>query len=259
VSAARLAFIHGGVHTGQCWDDTVDAITALRPDVECMAVDLPGRRLVPGDLARLTIEDCVTAVAEQINAQGDGPVVLVGHSLAGVLLAGVADRLGGDRAQQVIFVTCCVPRNGECVIDTLAFGFRQIVWRIANRSPVIDSPPWLVRHVFANAATPEQRAKIKANVVPESAALITQASAAEWPAGIRKSWVLTRRDRALPPGRQRGFIRNVGGVDDVVAIDAGHEVMITHPTELANALLQLTFSPASTATDRRRSGEESSA
>jgi len=31
----------------------------------------------------------------------------------------------------------------------------------------------------------------------------------------------------------------VGGVDELVTIDAGHEVMFTHPRELANVIVGL--------------------
>jgi len=56
---------------------------------------------------------------------------------------------------------------------------------------------------------------------------------------VPRSWVLTTRDRALPVGRQRGFIRNVGGVDEVIPLDAAHEVMFTHPAELAATLVDV--------------------
>src|SRR5262249_17936908 len=64
--APRLVFVNGGLHTGRCWMDTIDAIAARRPDVETVVVDLRGRRCVPGDLPSLTIDDCVSAVTRQI-------------------------------------------------------------------------------------------------------------------------------------------------------------------------------------------------
>lgn len=82
--ASLLVFLHGGVHTGACWGDTIRAIADLRPDVETLVVDLPGRRGIPGDLATLTIEDCVSSLCYQIleNMQPDQNrrVIIVGHS-----------------------------------------------------------------------------------------------------------------------------------------------------------------------------------
>lgn len=240
----RLVFVHGGLHTGGCWTDTVDAIGRIRPDTESLVVDLPGRRSVGGDLAALTIEDCVRAVKQQIldhNSWRDGPIVLVGHSLAGVILSRVVHQLGTRRAPHVIFVACCVPAKGECVVDTLPFGFKHAVRHLIGRSPVIKAlPKALVRYGFGNSATCEQRAKIKAHLVPESSALVTEAVIAPYPDAVRKSWVLTARDRALPVAKQRAFIRNLGGVDDLVCLEAGHEVMFTHPSELASVLVRLT-------------------
>jgi alpha-beta hydrolase superfamily lysophospholipase len=240
----RVAFLHGGLHTGRCWADTQAVVAALRPDIDTMVVDLPGRRSVPGDLATLTIDDCVSALADQIiehaAAFGDQPLVLVGHSLAGVFLSGVVNQLGTNCVSQVIFVACCVPATGECVLDTLPFGMKGVVGRLVGTSPMLHKfPPGMVRYFFGNCATAEHRAKIQAEIVPESSALVTEVVLAEFPDSVKKSWVLTLRDRALPRKKQRAFIRNVGGVDDVVPMDTGHEVMMTHPDELARVLVQL--------------------
>ena len=239
--APTIAFIHGGLHDGRCWAETVDALRVLLPDVVAISVDLPGRSDSPGDLASLTIDDCVHSVTNQIVERTDGEsVVLVGHSLAGVVLAGVVQRLGIPRVAQVIFVACCVPPTGASVLDTLPSVMKPVVGRFARNSPVLYRfPPGWTRHFFGNSATRAQRARITAGLVPESSALITEVVAASWPRSTRKSWVLTRRDRALPASKQRGFITNVGGVDKLVSIDAGHEVMFTHPRELANVIVGL--------------------
>ena len=102
---AALAFIHGGVHTGGCWDATIESLEELLPRVDAFAVDLPGRREVPGDLAALTNEICAHSVADQILERigpAGEPVVVVGHSLAGVVIPGVVQRLGVDRVQHVV-------------------------------------------------------------------------------------------------------------------------------------------------------------
>lgn len=212
-------------------------------------MDLPGRRRIAADLSALTIDDCVTAVVRQIDsgdaAHEDEMLVLVGHSLAGVVLSGVADRLWRNRAVHVVFVACCVPAPGQSVLDTLPNALRHIVGHLVRRSPVIDRvPPGLLRYAFGNHATTAQRACIVDNIVPESSSLLTEPVRAGFPESVRKSWVLTMRDRALPARKQRAFIRNAGGVDEVAAIDAAHEAMITHPHELAAALLQLCDSDA---------------
>jgi hypothetical protein len=49
--------------------------------------------------------------------------------------------------------------------------------------------------------------------------------------------VLTGRDHSLPPRKQRGFIGNLGGVEEVIELDTCHNAMISMPEELAAILL----------------------
>jgi pimeloyl-ACP methyl ester carboxylesterase len=237
---AAVAFIHGGVHTGRCWDDTIAVIRELLPETDAFAVDLPGRREVPGDLATLTQEGCVESVADQISERvgpEGGPVVVVGHSLAGVVIPGVVHRLGVHRVQQVVFVTCCVPSPGKSVLQSLPFPLNHVARRILDRAPVIEAPPAVARVFFGNRATPEQRDAMRANLCAESPTLVTGISTARLPRTVPRNWILTEHDRALPPRLQRKFIRELGGVDTLVTIDSGHEPMFTAPRELAHHIV----------------------
>lgn len=240
-----LAFIHGGVHTGRCWDATIESIRELRADVDAFAVDLPGRQAVPGDLASLTHESCADSIAEQILERlgpNGGPIVVVGHSLAGVVIPGVVQRLGAHRVQHVVFVACCIPTPGRSVLQTLPFPLSRIAGRIIGRAPVIEAPPAFARVFFGNRATPEQRDAMRANLCADSAALVTGSSTARLPQTVAKSWILTEHDRALPPRLQRRFIRELGGVDTVATIDSGHEPMFTQPHKLANQIVKCVYS-----------------
>ncbi|WP_036437100.1 alpha/beta fold hydrolase [Mycobacterium sp. URHB0044] len=238
---AAVAFIHGGVHTGRCWDDTITTIRELLPSTEAFAVDLPGRRDIPGDLATLTRQGCVDSLAEQISERvgpGGGPVVIVGHSLAGVVIPGLVHRLGVHRVQRVVFVACCMPPPGRSVLQTLPFPLDRFARRIVERAPIIEAPRALVRYMFGNRATPAQRVAMRANLCAESSALVTGTSMVRLPPSVPTSWILTEHDRALPPRLQRKFIRELGGVDTVVTIDSGHEPMFTAPRELAHHVVR---------------------
>ena len=251
---SSLAFIHGGVHTGGCWDATIESIGELLPGFDAFAVDLPGRREVPGDLASLTHEICADSVAEQIIERigpDGGSVVVVGHSLAGVVIPGVVQRLGVDRVQHVVFVACCVPPPGTNVLETLPFPLSHVARRIIERAPVIEAPPSFVRYFFGNRATPAQRDAMRANLCAESAALVTGVSTERLPRTVATSWILTEHDRALPARLQRRFIRELGGVGTVSTIDSGHEAMFTHARELASKIVKCVVPLGTTGTGHR--------
>src|SRR5437588_676786 len=60
------------------------------------------------------------------------------------------------------------------------------------------------------------------------------------PAELPKTFVKLLRDQSLPPDHQDVLVQNLrdspGGEVDVVTIDAGHDVMISRPKELADVL-----------------------
>ena len=81
MASPPLVFVHGGSHAGDCWQPTITALEAREPEIAALAVDLPGRRAVPGDLATLTIEQCVDSVVAQNGDIVSHAVTPAGHYL----------------------------------------------------------------------------------------------------------------------------------------------------------------------------------
>jgi pimeloyl-ACP methyl ester carboxylesterase len=228
-----LVLIHGGQHDSRCWQPTINAITRLAPEVRTLAVNLPGRQGVPGDLATLSIAECVEAAVSQVERAGLDDIVLVGHSMAGLTVPGVAAKLGADRVRRIICVACSVPPQGKRILDTLLPPIRIAVRRAKGELPL-----WMARRMFTNGMTPEQRAFSLSVLIPDATTLAFEpVDRSALPDRIPRSWVLTLRDKSLPPRQQRRFIENLGGVNDVVELDTCHNAMISMPDELAAILL----------------------
>ncbi len=234
--SATLVLIHGGQHDSRCWQPTVDAIAREAPGIRTLTVNLPGRQGVPGDLDTLTIADCVEAAVGQIEQAGADDIVLVGHSMAGLTVPGVAARLGADRVRRIICVACSVPPQGKRILDTLIPPIRLAVSRASKGSN--ELPLWMAKRMFTNGMTPQQRAFSLSVLIPDASGLALQTvDRSGLPDSIPRSWVLTRRDRSLPPRQQRRFIENLGGVEEVIELDTCHNAMISRPDELAAILI----------------------
>lgn len=67
-----------------------------------VALDVPGRR------AGVTPDDCAAALVEEVDRRGIDEVVVVVHSLSGVLVSGMASRLG-LRLQRCVYLSAVVP------------------------------------------------------------------------------------------------------------------------------------------------------
>lgn len=240
MSPVALVLVHGGQHTARCWDPTVAELARQAPHVKALAVDLPGRGSTPGDLAVLTIGQCVDSVVADIEAAGLDQVVLVGHSMAGLTVPGVAARLGPERVRRLVMVACCVPPQGQTIVDTLAGPFRLMAARAAKAGkPAKPMPKLMADLMFCNGMTAQQKAFVHGQLCGEASSITAEpVDRSGLSAAIPRTWVLPLRDRSLRPASQRRYMQNLGGVEDVVEIDACHDVMVSHPAELAAALAE---------------------
>src|ERR1700749_1025839 len=114
-----LVLVHGGEHSADCWDLTVDELHRQGPDLQVLTVDMPGHGATPGDLTTVTIADCVRSAVAQIEDAGLGEVIVVGHSLAGLTVPGIVAKLGSSRVHEMILAASCLPQQGKAIVDTL--------------------------------------------------------------------------------------------------------------------------------------------
>jgi pimeloyl-ACP methyl ester carboxylesterase len=237
-----MVLVHGGGFGGACWERLAPLLG--EPPV---VVDLPGRGGRPADLASVGIGDFVDAVAGEIIGRDLTDVTLVGHSLAGVTLPGVAGRVG-DRLRRVVFVSCVVPAHGQRVVDvldTLSPAVQAVIeaggaadaGAEAPRAGILPRP--LAEAMFCNDMDDEQRAYTLSLLVPEALGVIHEPvdlSGLRVP--VPRTYVRLLQDASIVPAVQDRMIERLGqaGGVGVVDLDAGHMAMISRPSELAAVL-----------------------
>jgi pimeloyl-ACP methyl ester carboxylesterase len=230
-----FVLVHGGGFAGSCWDPLLPLL-----DAPVRAVDLPGRGSHPASLADVHIADFVDAVVDEIVGNDLHEVVLVGHSLAGVTLPGVADRIP-DRLRRVVFVSCVVPSDGQSVIDvmqSLSPAVRAVAEQTAGEVTSGDGTldARLAAAMFCNDMDDEQRAFTLAHLVPEAVQVITEAvSLAGFDQAVPRTYVRLLRDASIVLEVQDQMIDNLGAAE-VSDLDAGHMAMISRPKKLAALL-----------------------
>jgi len=233
-----FVLVHGGGLDSSCWELLVPLL-----DGQVYAVDLPGRGARPADLSTVRVSDFVDAVVSEILDRDLTDVVLVGHSLAGITLPGVAARVSG-RLRRLVFVSCVIPAHGASVadvLDTLSPAVAEVAARIGDDVVGADGTlhPDLAATMFCNDMDAEQRALTLARLVPESMAVISEPVDL---GGIRtpvpRTYVRLLQDASLGLASQDRMAANLGDVQ-IVDVDAGHMAMISRPVELARVLNQL--------------------
>lgn len=234
-----LVLVHGGAHASDCWDLMTAELARLEPGLRVLAVDLPGRRGKQGDLRAARIADWVDSVVADVDAAGFGEVVVVGHSMAGLIVPGVVTKLGSGRVREMVLLASFVPPQGGSVVDTLRGPLvplaRSARW-IRGSFPMPRAAAWFA---FCNGMTREQRRMTLSRLYPESPSVIVEkVDRRDMPTDVRRTWIMTLRDRALSVRQQHDAMTALGGVDNIICVDTCHDAMYSEPGWLAQTLLQ---------------------
>jgi pimeloyl-ACP methyl ester carboxylesterase len=230
-----FVLVHGGGGDRTCWDLLIPLLHG-----DTYAVDLPGRGASAADLATVSVSGFADAVAAEILQRDLFDVTLVGHSLAGITLPGVAARVS-DRIRRLVFISCAVPPHGVSVadvLDTLSPTVAEIAAQLG--SDVITAHgalhPDLATAMFCNDMDESQRAFTLARLVPESMNIISEPVDLD---GLRldipRTYIRLLRDASLTLDAQDRMAANLGNAQ-IVDLDAGHMAMISRPAELAAIL-----------------------
>jgi pimeloyl-ACP methyl ester carboxylesterase len=234
-----LVLVHGGGLAADSWELTVDEINRIAPELAVLAVDLPGRRGKPGDLRTVTIADFVDSVVADIADAGLGDVVIVGHSMAGLTVPGVVAKLGPSRVRELVLAAAHVPAEGTTMASTLPWPGGPTARRRAKAGEPSETPAWMQRFVLLNGVSRARRRLMASRVYPESSRVFAeQVSRRDMPADVPRTWILTRRDRALSVKTQLSGIEAIGGVQRLLAIDTCHCLMVSEPERLAEILVE---------------------
>jgi len=228
-----LVLVHGSWHDGSCWSPVQEQLAEA--GVRSIAPTLPGHGA--GD-DRLGVRhgDYVASVADAL-AGVSGPAALVGHSFGGSVISRVAARCGG-----LVYYSAFVPRDGECVADSLPAQLIEFLDQAAAASDdrTITLPDELLEQAFANTADEYTLARIRALLVPEPHAPIfeTLSLPSFTRLGIPTAYITCRDDLSLPPGVFHPGQSSRLHEPEMIEIDGDHECLLTAPERLADALLE---------------------
>ena len=236
---ATYVLVHGACHGGWCWRRVAPLLRAAGHEVFAPTLTGLGERAHlahPGIDLEAHIEDVAAVLAYEELRE----VLLVGHSYAGLVITGVAER-AADRLAELVYLDAAVPHDGESGLDHFApeevAAIRALGtaagegWRLP---PQGGERPWDVTahddvqwvrskvtpHPFASFTQPLRLANPAAAALPKSFIHCTEAVPRRW------REIVLRRVHSEPGWRYR-------------ALASGHDAMVIAPRELADLLLEL--------------------
>ena len=235
---ATYVLVHGGGHGGWCYQRVARMLRSAGHDVYTPTLTGLGERahLVS---PRVDLDMHIRDVTAVLHHEDLREVILVGHSYGGMVITGVADR-AADRVGRIVYLDAANPVNGQSLVDVsgpiieavrpfgktvdgvelvllpspdagLMYGVTDpgdLAW-MAER---LTGHPW---KCFAQPLTLTNEAALWA--IPQYHIVCTSTLATRDPALMEKA-------------------RAAGRLWD---IDPGHDLMITEPRAVADALLQV--------------------
>ena len=163
---AIFILVHGGMHGGWCWDHAATILRAASHTVH--APDLPGMGADTTPLAKVTLSLTVDVIADILVAQSEMPIV-VGHSLAGLILSEVAERLP-ERIACLVYVTAALLPNGASFQDAPEQDVVRPGLIAAEDGVAVQYDPAHAKETFYNTTDPQLAREAVSRLTPQPVA-----------------------------------------------------------------------------------------
>jgi pimeloyl-ACP methyl ester carboxylesterase len=237
----RFVLVHGAFVGAWCWEPLLGPLEAAGHTVETL--DLPGS----GDDDTPLPEVTLGAYADQVCAvlgERPEPAVVVANSMGGMAATQAAVRCP-ERVASMVYVAAFLPQDGQSLLDLtrLPEGRDDQVQAnlvVHGEPPVATMPAEAARQAIYASCSDEVAAWAIERRGPQAVAPFAEPAAI--PDGalddIPRSYVLCKRDRAIPPALQRRMLQQAG-CTEVVELDTDHVPHLSATDELAEVLDRL--------------------
>lgn len=230
-----FVLVHGAWHGGWCWREVASRLRAAGHQVYTPTLTGLGERahLLRADTGLST---CIDDIGAVIDAEELRDVVLVGHSFAGVVISGVADRFASS-IRQLVYLDALVVQAGRSALSV----FPPEVQR--ERSRTIDAEGWRMAIPEASkfgVSDPQQVAWLERRLTPHPLKAYTEPLALTHGLGngLRKTYVAVTDPAYAPLANVRDWVRTQPDWE-YRELQAGHDAMLTSPEALAALLCEL--------------------
>lgn len=213
----NVVLVHGAYADGFSWNKVIPQLHAKGLNV--VAVHLP----------LTSLGDDVAATQRAI-ARMKGPVLLVGHSWAGMVIT----QAGNDpKVAGLLYISALIPNDGQAVVDVVkgypdspggtetqedASGFLYLSEKGMNEDFVPDLSPVDRLNVYATQGPWAKKA------------LSDKVTKAAWK--TRPSWVIIdKQDRMVSPKLQQDQAKRIKAT--TLELNSGHVSILSHPKEVA--------------------------
>jgi len=218
--ARNIVLVHGAWADGSCWSGVIALLEAKGFHV--VAVQNP-----------LTSFADDVAATKRIIALQDGPVILVGHSYAGVVIT----EAGNDpKVVGLVYVAAFAPAENES-INSVSKPYPPAPLgselRLDGEGFLTATPKGIAEDMAQDLPPKEQHILTATQGQTAASVFGAKVTKAAWKS--RPSWaVIAGNDRAIPPELEKDEAANIKATS--ITLPANHLAMLSHPREVAELI-----------------------
>ena len=204
-----------------------------------VALDLPGHGKDKTPPPQVTLESYVKAVTDVLDTQRD-PVILVGHSLGGIVISQAAENRPEKVKSLVYLCAFLLPTGGSFMKATEGVKGSMVLDNLvmAKDKTYVTIKEEVMHEAFAHDVPDDAFAQARPMIVPEpTAPLGTPISITQEKWGrIPRYYVECLADKAIPPAVQKAMYTAMP-VQKVFSMNTSHAPNFSAPQELAEHLM----------------------
>jgi pimeloyl-ACP methyl ester carboxylesterase len=236
-NSSTIVLVHGAWADASAWQAVTPLLKAKGHEV--IAVNMPGHGTDSTSFANINLQAYVNAVK---NAIGDRKnVILVGHSMAGLVISQVAEEIPGQ-IKELVYLAAYLPQNGESLLalakqdpDSHVGKYLDIDQSTGSanikKEGIIDvfaaDAPAQIHDFIINSVKAEPLAPLAAPVT-----LTNQKFGS-----VKKVYIHTKNDHAVSFTLQTTMVKNNGHISKEYTLESSHTPFISMPDKLAAILL----------------------
>ncbi|HEY5749269.1 MAG TPA: alpha/beta fold hydrolase [Chryseolinea sp.] len=231
--------VHGAWQAPYVWD-------AVRTDLankgnNVIIVQLPGHGDDNTPPLNLTLDVYSNKVIDAVS-QVKGKVILVGHSMGGMVVTNVAEKIP-TRISKLVYIGAFLPASGQALTD-LAYSdpdsqLGQALVQSADKL-TLDVLNDKVTDLFVSDGSPADKKRVMENYRAEPAIPFSnKVSLTDDHFGtVSKVYIKTLHDVVISPGLQDRMIAGAG-IKTVYQLETSHSPFLAKPHEVSDLLLKI--------------------
>ena len=235
----HFVFVPGAFHATWCWYKMQPLLDKNGNTSE--AIDLPAHGQDTSPISEVTLCSYVDAICKMLEKYNE-PVVLIGHSRAGIVISSVAERMP-EKVSKLVYLCAYLIPNGEPMLATALSDTSSVL--ISNM--VINGPEgWhfpkesAFKEAFYNDCSEEDLAFCSSLLTKEPNTPIgTPLQLSDERYGkVKRVYIYTKLDNSITYQLQKRMVERMP-VDETFELNASHSPFLSQPKQLADILLKL--------------------